>query len=198
MLLIASGNAASAACQGTTILFEDRFDAFQPSWGEANDPFRADGGQMMVAPRPAADFWRVNQANLYDDIDMCVTLTTIAGIDPEESKAGLVFWYVDPNNFYALEYAANGKASVWRRQRGKWLEQIGWKDVEGAKPGDGGANELRIVTRGDRATAYVNETELGEITGNAPDDGQLIGFFASSPEAGTARFAFDNLKVTRP
>ena len=66
------------------------------------------------------------------------------------------------------------------------------------KTGDGGTNELRVVTKGNEATLYVNETEFAKFTGMAPDNGQQIGVFAESPESGTARYAFDDLKVTRP
>jgi len=198
LLLMASVGAAFATCQGRVVLYEDRFERLQPTWGEADDSFRTEDGKLVVAPEPAAYLWRTNRASLFDDVDMCISLTTIEGVDPEESKAGLIFWYVDENNFYAFEYAPNGKASVWRRQRGRWLEQVDWKDVEGANQGDDAENELRIVTRGDRVTLYLNEEEFAEFDGVPPNEGQQIGVFAASPESGTARFAFDNLKVTRP
>ena len=198
LLLLASGSAAFATCEGTTVLFEDRFDALQPTWGAPTDSFKAEGGRLVVAPEPDSYFWANNRASLYDDIDMCVTMTTITGMDPEDAKAGLLFWYVDANNFYVLEFAPNGKASVWRRQRGKWLEQVEWQDVEGANSGDGAVNELRVVTKGDQAVLYINGSEFAEFDGVAPDNGQQIGVFATSPEAGVARFAFDDLKVTRP
>lgn len=198
LLLLASADLAFATCEGTTVLSEDRFATLQPTWGEPSDSFKVEGGRLVVAPEPAAYLWRTNQATLYDDIDMCVAMTTIEGVEPEDTKAGLVFWYVDENNFYVFEYAPNGKASVWRRQRGLWLEQVKWKSVDGVHAGDGLTNEMRVVTRGDRAKFYINETEFAEFTGAQPNDGQQIGIFATSPESGTARYAFDNLKITRP
>jgi 3-keto-disaccharide hydrolase len=199
LLLHVSGSvAASATCEGRVVLFEDRFDRLQPTWGASDDGFKIEDGQLVVAPEPAMFFWRTNQASLYDDIDMCVVLTTIEGVDPEETNAGLVFWYVDENNFYVFEYAPNGKASVWRRQRGRWLEQVEWKDVEDANEGDDGVNELRVVTRGDRATLYLNDADFAEFDGVPPTDGQQVGVFVASPESGTARFAFDDFRITRP
>jgi hypothetical protein len=198
LLLMVSGSAALATCQGRVVLFEDRFERLQPTWGETDDSFQVEGGKLVVAPAPAAYLWRTNQASLYDDVDMCASLTTIEGVEPEDAKAGLIFWYVDENNFYVFEYAPNGKASVWRRQRGRWLAQVDWQDVEGANQGDDAVNELRVVTRGDRATLYLNEKQFAEFDGVPPNDGQQIGVFVASPESGTARFAFDSLKVTRP
>lgn len=198
LLLLVSGGAALATCQGRVVLFEDRFERLQPTWGDAGESFKTEDGKLLVASEPAMYLWRTNQASLYDDIDMCVAVTTIAGIEPEESKAGLVFWYVDENNFYVFEYAPNGKASVWRRQRGRWLEQVEWRVAEGAEQGDRGTNELRVVTRGDRATLYFGGAEFAEFDGVQPAEGQQVGVFVASPESGTARFAFDNFKVTRP
>jgi hypothetical protein len=197
-LLLASGSTAFAACEGSAVLFEDRFDALQPTWGEPSEILRTEENRLVVTPEPDSYFWVTNQASVYDDIDMCVALTTVTGVDPEDSKAGLLFWYIDSNNFYVLEIAPNGKASVWRRQRGKWLEQVEWKDVNGMNSGDDATNELRIVTKGSHAVFYINDMEFAELNGVAPDNGQQIGVFAVSPEAGVARFAFDNLKITRP
>jgi hypothetical protein len=198
LLLLASGNIVFAACEGSTILFEDRFDKLQPTWGTPSESFKVEDGRLLVAPEPDAYFWATNQASLYDDVDMCIAMTTVAGVEPEDARAGLVFWYSDANNFYVLEFSPNGQASVWRRQRGEWLEQIAWQEVEGAHGGDDAVNELRVTTKGNQATAYLNETEIGQFTGVAPNNGQQIGVFVVSPEAGTARFAFDNLKITRP
>jgi hypothetical protein len=198
LMLLTSGSAALATCQGRVVLFEDRFERLQPTWGEAADSFKSEDGKLVVAPEAAGYLWRTNQASLYDDIDMCVALTTIEGVEPEDAKAGLVFWFVDDNNFYVFEYSPNGKASVWRRQRGRWLKQVDWQDVEGAKEGDDAVNDLRVVTRGDRATLYFNGEEFAEFDGVPPNDGQQIGIFVASPESGAARFAFDNLRVTRP
>lgn len=199
LLLLTSGSAAFAACQqGRVVLYEDRFELLQPTWGEGTDSFKSEGGKLVVAPEAAEYVWRINQASLYDDIDMCVEMTTVEGVEPEDAKAGLVFWYVDDNNFYVFEYAPNGKASVWRRQRGRWLEQVEWQDVEGANQGDDAVNDLRVVTRGDRATLYFNGEEFAEFDGVPPNDGQQVGIFVASPESGSARFAFDNLRLTRP
>jgi hypothetical protein len=125
-------------------------------------------------------------------------MTVVTGVDPEEAKAGLVFWYVDTNNFYVFELAPNGKASVWRRQRGRWLKQVEWQDAKGANQGDGAVNELRVTTIGGQASFFINDEPFKELTGSPPDNGQEVGVFAASPESGTATYSFDNLKVTKP
>jgi hypothetical protein len=188
----------AAACQGTAILFQDSFERLQPTWGEASDFFKVVDGQLEIAPAADSYQWAANSANLYDDIDMCVTMTTIEEVDAVEAKAGLIFWYVDVNNFYVFELAPNGMASVWRRQRGKWLAQVNWRDAEGANKGNGAINELRVTTVGSDASFYVNGNEFEELEGSPPENGQQVGLFAASPPSAPARFGFDNLKVTKP
>jgi hypothetical protein len=197
-LLLALVGAADASCPGTAVLFADSFDTLQPTWGEARAGLKIDNGRLLVSPAADQYFWVANSAGLYDDIDMCVVTTTVTGVVPEEAKAGLVFWYVDVNNFYVFEIAPNGKASVWRRQRGKWLSQVNWQDAQGANQGDGGINELRVTTVGSQAVFYVNDNKFKDLTGSAPDSGQEIGLFVVSPQKGAATFAFDDLKVTKP
>jgi hypothetical protein len=198
LLWLAMAGGASAACTGATVLFQDNFDQLQPTWGEPNEALKFDGGQLVVTPAADQYFWQPNTANLYDDIDLCVNMTTVTGVDPEEAKAGLLFWYVDINNFYVFELAPNGKASAWRRQRGRWLVQVAWQEAKGANQGDGAINELRVTTIGSQATFFVNGTQFKELTGSPPDNGQQVGIFAVSPAKGAATFAFDNFKVTKP
>jgi len=189
---------AAAVCPGLDVLFQDSFDALQPTWGQASTAARIDNGQLVLNPAVGTYTWVANNAGMYDDIDMCVTMTTVTGVDPTQAKAGPIFWYEDVNNFYVFELAPNGKASVWRRQRGKWLAQVPWQDAPSANKGDAASNELRVTTVGDDATFYVNGTEFKKVSGSAPEKGQQIGLFAGSPDKDAATFAFDDLKATKP
>jgi len=196
--LLAGIGPAAAVCPGLDVLFQDSFDVLQPTWGQASAAARIDNGQLVLNPAVGTYTWVANNAGVYDDIDMCVTMTTVTGIDPTQAKAGPIFWYQDVNNFYVFEMAPNGKASVWRRQRGKWLAQVAWQDAPSANKGDAASNELRVTTVGDDATFYVNGTEFKKVAGSAPEKGQQIGLFAGSPDKDAATFAFDDLKATKP
>lgn len=198
VLLVAAHGPAAAVCPGLDVLFQDQFTSLQPTWGDATPAIRIENGQLVLNPPVGTYTWAANSAGVYDDVDMCVTMTTVTSIDPTEAKAGPIFWYQDVNNFYVFELAPNGKASVWRRQRGRWLAQVNWQDVPSANKGDAATNELRVTTVGDDATFYVNGTEFKKISGSAPENGQQIGLFAGSPDKDAAVFAFDDLKATKP
>ena len=153
---------------------------------------------MVLSAKPENWLSVPNSASVYDDIDMCVDVTTIKAVDPEASFVGLVFWYGDDRNFYTFEIGAKGEASAWRLQRGKWLKQVGWVNVSSLRGGDGATNRLRVVTVGHVATLYVNGEKFKDMKGQAPADGQQIGVISSSSKKGVASYAFDNLKITAP
>jgi hypothetical protein len=198
LLALAGTSPAAAVCPGVEVLLQDSFQSFQPTWGSSGAAISVEEGQLVIAPPPGSDAWVVDNSGLRDDIDMCVTITTVTSGEPTEAKAGPIFWYEDVNNFYVFEIAPNGRASVWRRQRGRWLAQIDWADAEDANEGDGGINELRVTTVGSDATFYVNGTEFGTLPGSPPENGQQIGLFAGSPNESEAVFSFDGLRVTTP
>jgi hypothetical protein len=198
LALVAGSGPAMAVCTGTTVLYQDPFDEFRSTWGDASDVEKVENGQFFLIPAVGTYAWAINTAGVYDDIDMCVTVTTVAGVDATQAKAGSIFWYEDVNNFYVFELAPNGKASVWRRQRGKWLAQINWRDAEAANKDDGASNELRVTATGSDAVFFVNGTEFGKVSGSPPEDGAQIGFFAASPDSGAATYSFDDLRVTKP
>ena len=198
VLFVAAHGPAAAVCPGLDVLFQDQFAELKPTWGAGSAAIRIENGQLVLNPPVGTYTWAANSAGVYDDIDMCVTVTTVTGVDPTEAKAGSIFWYQDVNNFYVFELAPNGKASVWRRQRGKWLAQVNWQDAPSANKGDVATNELRVTTIGDDATFYINGTEFRKISGSAPENGQQIGLFAGSPDKDAAVFAFDDLKATKP
>jgi hypothetical protein len=198
LLALVAATPAAAVCPGPSVLYQDSFDELQPTWGEPSAAVSVVRGALQLVPAVGDYVWVINDAGVYDDVDMCVSVTPVTSIDPTQAKAGVIFWYQDVNNFYVFELAPNGKASVWRRQRGKWLDQVDWQDAPGANKGDGATNELRVTTVGNDATFYVNGTQFKKLAGTAPDKGQQIGLFAGSPDKAAATFAFDDLKLTKP
>ena len=107
-------------------------------------------------------------------------MTTIAGIDPAESKAGLVFWYVDVNNFYVFELAewqGFGVPSAARQVAlaGRLARR------QGVDAGDRAINEFARRDRRQQANLFVNGNEFEELKGSPPDNGQQVGVFSASP-----------------
>jgi hypothetical protein len=205
VLLVATGAvlvlaSAAAACEGQKILYQDHFDGLDPSWGTYGDELTVGNGRMLIRPEAGMVYWQTNDLGSYPDVDVCADVTILESVTADEVLAGLLFWYVDDDNFYALEVDAAGHAAIWKRASGDWREVVPWGDTDLLAIGDGKTDHLRVVARGTTAAAYVNGRELVEVTATVPlpPAGQQVGLIAGSATAGTSTIAFDEFVLTAP
>lgn len=187
-----------AECAGKGVLFQDRFDNLDPSWGSPASDTRIEDGRLVLAPSGKTYRWLPSSAGIYDDADICAVVTTVAAVDPATTLAGIVFWYQDNANFYVFEISANGRASVWRQQRGHWVAPVSWQDAAGLNKGDGAVNEVRVVTAANVASFFVNGQAFTQTRGQPPRNGQQVGVFAASFADAAPTYAFDDFTVTEP
>jgi hypothetical protein len=111
--------------------------------------------------------------------------------------AGVVFWGLNADEFYVLQFSDSGTYSVAHATPERWTFPITWRDAEGLTTEPGEWNDLRIVTVGRRATVYINGNELGSFKGRPPAGGGVVGYFAQmGEEDGQAEFSA--LKIVEP
>lgn len=192
---LAVGGVAQA-CEGSKTVFADQFDRLDLTWGDAGDSFYVNGGHLTVIPSPDQAYYAFNNSGYYDDIDLCVDVLSVNADLSGDSFAGLIFWGVDKDNYYSFVITADGYAAAFRRQKGKSLTQVDWTEFDAIKKGADMANQLRVVTKGNSATLYVNGKEFKQINGQPPEDGWLFGVRAASPKNSKATYGFDNLSLT--
>jgi Domain of Unknown Function (DUF1080) len=184
----------SDACEATDkTLFQDQFDQLAPSWGTSDD-YDVQDGKLAIHPPAGFNTATINKASLYDDVDICVEMTVTTASEP--NCGGIVFWADDYDNYYSLEVDVGGQASIWRRQKGKWLSQGGWQDFSAINKGANQLNTLRVVTTGNRARFLINGRQFKEFTGQPPQGGSQIGLMACSSDAAAARVELDNFVVS--
>ncbi len=75
---------------------------------------------------------------------------------------------------------------------------VAWRQNAAVKQGIGQINRLRMVTKGNEATAYINGTEVVTFSGQPPDSGSFIGVFGDSPTNSQNVWEFSDLKVIKP
>lgn len=198
LIAVLAATGTAAACGDGKVLFSDDFATFQTTWGKSSNELFVEGGHLVMKPKADYTLWAPNTAGIYEDMDLCSQVTTVDPVDAGNSFVGLVFWYVDDSNYYSLEIDGDGYASIWRRQNGRWLAQLDWTKSDLLKPGNGAVNELRVVTKGNVASYYLNGKLFKEGMGVPPDDGQQVGIIASSPKQGVATYSFADFKVSEP
>src|SRR5436190_13516930 len=76
LFFVAAG--AAQSCEGKKVLFEDDFTTLETTWKIVPDEVKLADGKMVLSAKP--ENWRLvpNNASVYDDIDMCADVTTIA------------------------------------------------------------------------------------------------------------------------
>jgi hypothetical protein len=194
----ALAGASAHACEGTDVLFEDNFESLDSTWGDADDSFYLKDGRLVVTPDFDKYYAALNTAGVYDDIDYCIRIYSLKADPQGNTFAGVIFWATDYDNYYYALIAGDGAVAVFRRQRGKVLQQVDWTPFEAARKGDEAVNNLRVVTVGKQASIYVNGQLFREVNGQPPPNGQEIGVRAISAKNVKAIYAFDDIKITQP
>lgn len=135
-----------------------------------------------LANRNAADF-EVEVEATHQTVDVGVTY-------------GLIFRYVDHDNYYRFDVSDDGFFLLSKFQEGVWETLIDWTGSSAINTGQV-ANVLKIIARGPEILLYANGQELTSITDNSFAQGNF-GFFASTFETSHIWVSFDNLKLWAP
>jgi hypothetical protein len=195
-LLVAAFAGPAAACQGSETLFLDDFSTAEPAWGPFQAENKVENGELVVTPVPSKQWPQFNEAAVYEDMDFCADVIATSK-DPNTSWFGLMFWGVDYNNYFVFQVSLNGRISVARLQKGKWLTPVPWQDSPAGlvKPA-GETNALRVVVRGQRATLFLNGQQVMEFKGTPPSGGGKIGVYAIAGADDSPVVRFDNVNIT--
>ena len=183
------------ACEGTQVVFEDKFTDDAGGWAINQDVEVKDGSFTFRLP-PDAMQSDLNVTYTVDDADICSETvwpdggSTILG-------AGLLFWGEDNRNYLQFGILNNGKFWIARRQDGKWNTIVENVDSSAIKVKPGESNILRVKTSGGVATFFINGTKVRDLRGQAPKGGWRFGLSGDNfDKAKDARVVFKSVKVT--
>lgn len=183
------------ACEGTQVVFEDKFTDDAGGWAINQDVEVKDGSFTFRLP-PDAMQSDLNVTYTVDDADICSETvwpdggSTILG-------AGLLFWGEDNRNYLQFGVLNNGKFWIARRQDGKWYTIVENVDSSAIKVKPGESNILRVKTSGGVATFFINGEKVRDLRGQAPKGGWRFGLSGDNfDKAKDARVVFRSVKVT--
>jgi hypothetical protein len=185
----------ASACEGTEIVFEDKFSDDAGGWAINKDVEVKDGGFTFKLP-PDAMQSDLNVTYSVNDADICAE-----GVWPESDSsilgAGLLFWGEDNKNYLQFGILNNGKFWIARRIEGKWhtiVENVASSAIK-VKPGE--TNILRVKASGDTATFFINGEKVRDLRGQAPKGGWRFGLSGDNFDKDKdARLVFRSVKVT--
>lgn len=134
----------------------------------------------------------------YTYTDASVSMTATLEADSAVTAGyGIVFRYIDADNYNVFTVDGQGRYSIWVRLDGEWRELRGetdaWTPSDAVHP-IGETNTLSVDIVGDEFTAYVNDEMLVKITDDTFDEG-AVGIYLASTRSSTASLLVDAFSV---
>ncbi len=202
MLTIAAAFAAAPivnACEGNQVLVEDSFRRPSERWGYPDQFHTIGNGKMIIAPALNRSYmaWVDAPEHSLIDMDACVDVAIARG-GPQliHTYGGLAFWVSHYNEFYELIVGPSGAVGVDRRLPDRRLMIVPFATSTAVKSGFNQVNRLRVKSRGNTATLYINGIQVANITGEPPPRGGYVGLTAQSGPNTRDVYEFTNFKVT--
>jgi len=186
----------SFACQGDKVLLAEDFSSADASWGAQNNNFAIKDGAATIKADSQRGYKALDNAFLFDDADICVTVTALDIGKPEASAAGLAFWAQDYRNAYFLLLADNGYYKIGRLIDGAWVNApLDWTQSDAIAQGTNKPNTLRLTIKGQSLAVEINGKPGATLRAQSPNASTLIGLYAESADK-VDTWKFNNLKVT--
>jgi hypothetical protein len=184
------------ACSGDKVLLAEDFSFPDAAWGEGDKNFAIKDGAVTIRADLQKGYKTLNNAFLFEDADICVTVTAVEVSKPEDSAAGLAFWAKDFKNAHFLLLASNGYVKVGRLVNGSWVNPpFDWSQSDAVRQGVNQPNRLRLTIKGQSLAIEVNGKSIVRLQGQSPGAPALIGLYGESSDK-IDTWKFDDLKVT--
>ena len=189
---------SSSPCNEGVSLSDDFSDIYS-GWAQryATSEVEVGYGEGAYMLRTLAANLIVNQALPchFSRLDAAVDTRPVGS--PGEATWGLVFYEVDPDNYWVFQINALGWYSVEEVAAGEHSMIVFWTQSSAITPS--GTNRLRAVI-GDTARVYANDQQLSsfDLPMEARAQGGSMGFLLRSGSQGDVTVAFDNLEVRLP
>jgi hypothetical protein len=197
LMLVAVLGIASVSW-ASTVLYEDKFTSMDPGWGAPDKNFNIKDGKMTVQPNAKETYTAIYEGNIFpNNMDAGITVKFVKAPDPNWG-AGLLFWSSGIKNFYGVLINANGWYTVQRRMGSRFINPVSWRQSDAIKKGTGVENRLRVETKDDKTTIFINDKEVISLTGTPPEGGSQIGVRVASGDNEPNVIEFTDLKVEKP
>lgn len=185
---------AGWACQGDTVILEDRFAGQTGICRPTSDDCRISTGKLVVTPAPYSELLRWNSTPLGGSFDVCMTLMLAEATNAGSSNAGLAFWGRNESSFYVVSISGDGFFRIHRQVGARRVDIVPWKRSPALRAGQ--ANRIRLTAEGRTATIGINDVTVHRFEGEPTAGTQLLGIHAASPEARRDAWHVTEFKVT--
>jgi hypothetical protein len=179
--------------QGFTEDFSTDTGNWDLSTGDRGKSYIQDGELHTEVTQTQSIVWTAYKPGRFQDFTLEVDGRKVSGSD--NNDYGVLFRYVDRQNFYRFMVSGTGKYSLDQQLKGQWNTIKAWTTHTAVKKGDA-TNHLKVIAQGSTIKLYVNDELVDTITDDSiPQAGQVAVNGGSYDEA-DVHVAFDNVRVT--
>jgi hypothetical protein len=104
--------------------------------------------------------------------------------DPNSSSIAIAFFGIRKQQLLRVRLLASWRHQAQSREQREDALSHPETNIPDLKKGAGQTNSLDVRTVGNKATLFVNGTQVAEFNGKAPDGGGLVGVETYSPKTG--------------
>jgi hypothetical protein len=192
---LAATSMQARSCEGSEVIFEDRFGDDAGGWA-INDAVEVKDGTFALKLAPDDLETNLNITFTVEDADICSEVVWPEG-DPVTLGAGLLFWGLDNKDYFQFGILNSGKYWIARKLDGKWHTIVENVDSSAINTPPGASNTLRVKASGNTASFYINGTKVRDLRGQAPKSGWRFGLSGDNcDKEKEARLVFKSVKVT--
>ena len=193
--LTAVGSNRVIACEGDKVLLDEDFSFPNLAWNYSKRAEIKDGA-VFVRPETEHSYRFLNQAFLFTNADICLTVTAQEVSKPENSYGGLLFWAPDLANAHLLLIASNGYFTMKRLVQNEFVPPpLDWAPSDFIVQGVDKPNKIRLTIKDDLLSIAINDKVVGKLRGQSPGAPSLIGLIAASSDK-IDTWKFSALKIT--
>ncbi len=177
--------------------FEDDFSNSESGWDDAFGKFytKQYGNNQYHIEITTNNLvvWGLANRNAQDfELEVEATPET----DDTGITYGIIFRYVDHNNYYRFDVSDDGFFLLTKFQNGAWQTLVDWTSSPAINKGPT-TNVLKISAFGPDIAIFANGQELTRINDSSFSSGNF-GFFTSTFKGTHSWVSFDNLKLWGP
>lgn len=179
------------------VAFRETFDDNRANWDthrKEGEGFRLirNGRYEFLVEKPSTFMWG-NATLDYQDFDCQVSARRIGG--PEVNQYGILFRFVDNENFYRFGVSSGGNWTLDKWVDGEVTVLQRWAKNDAILGGDK-VNILRVKCEGDSISLYANGNTLIEVRDASLSQGKIALFAGTDGDRKNVEIAFDDFTVS--
>ncbi len=177
--------------------YKDDFSDSNSGWDDASGPYytKRYGNHQYNIDINTNNLVVWGLANRHT-ADFKIEVETIKRQGGNNNTYGIIFRFVDTNNYYRFDVSSDGFFHLAKLQQGQWHILVDWTGSGRINKGED-PNHLAVHAFGPQIAVFANEQKLAQVTDDSFQSGNF-GFFASSFDDPNIWVSFDNLRLYAP